>query len=168
MSLGKMLLEQLKAFGAGTARPEGVDAVLNVGEGAQQASVVFADSDRYSVTLRRLAVGTARTADEDAQTFLSAKAAAIARQLSYLEEPLALWELDNRDQIAQLRSSPPHHEGDELSYWEVELHAGEQGFATLTRYRWTPALPEREAVDYPATFTLVARLTDSLEAALAE
>ena len=104
---------------------------------------------------------------DDARTFLSAAAATVARRLSFLEEPLAVWELDGSEGIAQLRSSPPQREGDALSYWEVTLWA-EPPRAQVARYHWQPGMAEREVVAYPATFALLGRVADALAAALNE
>jgi hypothetical protein len=98
--------------------------------------------------------------------YLSAAAAEVARRMSYLEEPLAVWELDGHEGRAQLRSSPPQREGDEVSFWEVTLWAGAQPGARVMRYRWTAGMIEPEVIAYPATFALVARMADSLTEAL--
>lgn len=160
MTLGKLLIEAL--------HDRGEMRDVHVNTGTAQATVIIADSDRYSVALETLVVGDAMKMGDDVGAFLSAKAAALARHLSYLEEPLAVWELDGSEGMAQLRSSPPQRDGEAVSYWEVAVRAGERPSATLARYRWQPGMAEREVTDYPATFALVARLTDSLATALAE
>jgi hypothetical protein len=168
MSLGKQMIEQLRLVSAAELAP-GDDSHNSVTalDGSGQATIEFFDHDRFSVTLRALDVGGAPV-EGDARAYLSAWAAEIARRLSYLEEPLAVWELDGGERIAQLRSSPPQREGEEISYWEVTLVAGAQPGARLARYRWAPSMVEREIVAYPATFALVGRMVDSLAAALAE
>src|SRR5262245_15898581 len=173
MSLGKQMIEQLRLLGSA----ESILATLPVSneraklltalDGSAQATIELVDHDRFSVTLRALDVGGAPF-EGDTRTYLSARAAEIARRLSYLEEPLAVWELDGGERVAQLRSSPPQHEGDEIFYWEVTLAAEAQPAARLARYHWAPGMAEREIVAYPATFALVGRMIDSLAAALAE
>jgi hypothetical protein len=168
MSLGKQMIEQLRLLAA--AEPVfGDDAheTVTALDGSARATIEFFDHDRFSVTLRTLDIGGAQ-AETDVRAYLSARAAEIARRLSYLEEPLAVWELDGAERIAQLRSSPPQREGEEVSYWEVTLTAGVQTGARMARYRWAPGMVEREIVAYPATFALVGRMVDSLTAALAE
>jgi hypothetical protein len=166
MSLGKQMIEQLRLLSAAESLPADERfRMLTALDGPEQATLEFFDHDRYSVTLRALDVGAGAPVG-DARAYLSAHAAEIARRLGYLEEPLAVWELDGGDRIAQLRSSPPQREGDEVSYWEVALCAGERPGARLTRYRWAPGMVEREVVAYPATFALVGRLADSLADAL--
>jgi hypothetical protein len=169
MSLGKQMIEQLRLLSADQALPptEAGFQILTALEGPEQATLEFFDHDRYSVTLRSLDVGGGAFGG-DARAYLSAHAAEIARRLSYLEEPLAVWELDGGERVAQLRSSPPQRDGAEVSYWEVRLCAGERSGARLARYRWAPGMVEREIVAYPATFALAGRLADSLAEALRE
>ena len=168
MSIGKQITEQLRRLA------DGDEAVLVAGDEKRlvvpgqplHAVLAFFDRDRYSVTLRELAVMAGAAAPRDARAYLSAAAAAVARGLSFLEEPLAVWELDGGERIAQLRSSPPLREGEEVSYWEVTLRTGEQAEARAVRYHWAPGMTEREVVAYPATFALLARMADSLAEAL--
>jgi len=168
MGLGKQMIEQLRLLAASESTPASGDQVKSViaRDEPTQATLEFFDYDRYSVTLRALHVHSGAPVAGDVRAYLSARAAVIARQLSYLEEPLAVWELDGGEKVAQLRSSPPQREGDEVSYWEVTLSAGEQSAARIMRYRWAPGMAEREVVAYPATFALVGRLADSLVIAL--
>src|SRR6266508_930063 len=135
MSIGKQLIEQLRQ--------------LATGEGATLADGA------------PLVVGMNVDAPADTRAYLSAAAAAVARGLSFLEEPLAVWELDGSEGMAELRSSPPLREGDEISYWEVTLTAA-QPSARAARYRWAPGMAEREIVAYPATFALLGRMADVL------
>jgi len=172
MSLGKQMIEQLRLLAEGKTVLQLMPAadaeyrrLVTVADG-QEARLEFFDHDRYSVALRALEVGAAANVAGDPRAYLSAAAAEVARRLGYLEEPLAVWELDGREGMAQLRSSPPLREGDEVSYWEVTLTAGAQPGARAVRYRWAPGMAEREVVVYPATFALVARMADSLAAAL--
>ena len=175
MTLGKQMVATLKRLAAdgpeavGTLAWSDGERRIGVESAESQAQLDFADHDRYSVALRSLEVERAeRPAPEDARAELSARAAAVIRQLSYLEEPLAVWELESGERTAQLRSSPPQREGEEISYWEVALRGGERPAASIARYRWAPGMPERESVVYPATFALIGRIAGSLDAALAE
>ncbi|NJM07118.1 hypothetical protein HC891_14475, partial [Candidatus Gracilibacteria bacterium] len=87
-------------------------------------------------------------------------------QLAFLEEPLAIVECDAASALSQLRSAPPQRDGAELNYWEVELGDGEHPSATLTRYRWSSDLIEREVMPYPVAFAHAGRLADALANAL--
>jgi len=169
MSIGKQITEQLRLLANGDQTVlEGDDKQQIVAnDQSMQATLAFFEHDRFSVTLRELAIGTGDVTPTDARAYLSAAAASIARGLSFLEEPLAVWELDGGERKAQLRSSPPLREGEDVSYWEVALWVGEQPGARVSRYHWAPGMTERELVAYPATFALVARMADSLADALA-
>lgn len=176
MSLGKQILERLRVLAKAGPEAVGLQSLANdhntsqlvLDAGDQSVRLELVDYDRFSITFYALEVGNQLPAKiEDKQAVLSSYAAAIARELSYLEEPLAVWELDRSEQLAQLRSCPPMHEDGEVSYWEVTLAVGEtHRSARLMRYRWAAGMTDREVVDYPATFALIARLTDSLHAAL--
>jgi hypothetical protein len=171
MSIGKQMIEQLRrlAQGEAIAQEDGDRKTLAVPGDGPSARLEFYDIDRYSVTMRAVEIG-APLAPADARAFLSPTAAEIARRLAFLEEPLAVWELDGAERVAQLRSSPPLREGDEVSYWEVELwtpaNGAAQSGARATRYHWSPGMVEREVVAYPATFGLVGRIADGLAEAL--
>ena len=105
-------LEQLTAKG-----PEHIEAVVQkapeqgyiVGISAEDdgagVSVSLTDFDRYSVTLRHLEVFHNSLIVENGETehYLHHCAAQIAHRLIYLEEPLALVELNTVDGAAQLR-----------------------------------------------------------------
>jgi hypothetical protein len=174
MSLGKHLIERLKLLNAPSERPHVVEVEsvgasyfsLGAWQGHRRAIVEFGDHDRYSVTLRALEVGLGEGSAEEPQAFLSGRAAAIARRLSYLEEPLAVWELNSLDGAAQLRSTPPLREGQEISYWEVLLRASDTPSVRVARYRWQPGTADRSLVEYPATFSLLGRMADDLSACL--
>jgi hypothetical protein len=169
MNLGKQMIERLRLLAtdesvlAGLPQGDSGYKLLMVIDEPARMTLEFFDHDRYSVTMRALEVGSGMPFQGDVRAYLSARAAEIARGLSYLEEPLAVWELDDAEKTAQLRSSPPQREGDEVSYWEVTLGIGS---ARIMRYRWAPGLIEREAIAYPATFALIGRIADSLAEAL--
>jgi hypothetical protein len=178
MSLSKLITAELRRLGpdqaAVAALPTddaGVRTVdLGVVDGGPSARVAFYDADRYSVSLRMLTVAGRELpplGEEPgaADARLAALARGVIAQLTYLEEPLAVVERDAAD--AQIRSNPPLHEDQLLSYWEVALTSGARPSASIARYRWEPGLPEREPLPYPATFALISRIADSLVAALA-
>jgi hypothetical protein len=168
MSIGKQIAEQLRRLADGDQAllEAAAENTLLVQDAPLRATLEFSDYDRYSLTLRSLTVGAGNSAMADARAYLSATAAEVARRLSFLEEPLAVWELDGGERAAQLRSSPPQREGDIVTYWEVTLWAGDEPGARAVRYQWSPGMAEREVLAYPATFALVARMADGLAAAL--
>jgi hypothetical protein len=169
MSVGKILTEQLRLLASGDAATKAeIDAngALSVFDEFGSAKLEFFDHDRYSVTLQELVVGHSTRVGEDVRSYLSEHAANIARRLSFLEEPLAVWELEASEGVAQLRSAPPQREGEDTLYWEVSLSAGVYPSARIIRYRWNESMTDREVVAYPATFALVSRMADALQAAL--
>lgn len=173
MSLGKQLVERLQLNGGeGVAvQVEGAAGLYySVGtwQGARRAVVEFGDRDRFSVTLRALEVGDGAPIKDDVSTYLHERANAIMQRLNYLEEPLAVWELNAVDGAVQLRSQTPQRDDDELVYWELVLRVSDQPCARLSRYAWKPGLPDRRVVEYPATFNLLRRISDDLVACLSE
>ena len=166
MGIGKQVIEQLRLLASGEVVAPASGEPLIVAGQPDNAQLLFSDYDRYSLALRELVVGKDIGAPADTRTYLSDAAAAIARGLSFLEEPLAVWELDAGERTVQLRSSPPLREGQEVSYWEVTLSAAEPT-ARAARYHWAPGMAERELIEYPATFALLGRMADALADALA-
>lgn len=160
MSLGIVLYERLKELGAG-------NNTVSVAAGSNHALLNIVDSDRYSVTLHDLIVGGTLRPTSGLQTLLDVAASALIHELQYLEEPLARIEFDATAGQGILRSAQPYREGETLSYWEVRLDTGAAPTARIARYSWSPGLIEREPVAYPATFRLLARITDSMATALA-
>ncbi|MBK9712091.1 MAG: hypothetical protein IPO81_12335 [Kouleothrix sp.] len=167
MTIGTQMIELLRQLAEGDRSAlDGDGQTLSVPGEPLHATLALFDHDRYSATMRELVVASAGAPPADARAYLSAAAAEIARRLSFLEEPLAVWELDGGEKLAQLRSSPPLREGEAVSYWEVLLWSGDAPGARLTRYRWAPDLTEREVVAYPATFATMGRIADNLAEAL--
>jgi hypothetical protein len=177
MSLAKQITAELRRLGADHAAlaaipadEAGVRVIDIVGaDGEPSARVALFDADRYSVSLRMLTVAAGQLpligdAPDAADARLAALASEVISKLAYLEEPLALVERDSAE--AQIRSAPPLREDELLSYWEVALACGERPSATIARYRWEPGMPEREPLPYPAALPLIARIVDSLVAAL--
>ncbi len=174
MMSGKQTVDALKRLAS--EGPHAVNAlswtddgpkVVGVSTGSADVRIELADLDRFSVALCELAM-TCRAVPviDDARAWLSDHAAATIRSLGFLEEPLAVWELDGDEGMAQLRSSPPLREGDDVTYWEVVIRCNERPSAAIARYHWAPGLPERERVIYPATFAQIGRMVAALEQAL--
>jgi hypothetical protein len=163
MSIGKQLVEQLRGLSKREPHNAGVTATTSE---HCEARAEIGEHDRFSATLHALEVQVMTRVSGDTHAFLSDRAAELARRLSYLEEPLGVWELDGREGQAQLRSSPPAREGEQVQYWEVTLTAGERPAARIVRYQWSPGMPERAPLAYPATFGLIGRMADSIAGAL--
>ena len=177
MNIGQQVIKQLERFVA--EGPKAVDAVLLkegqgyiIGvssDGAEAAiAITVRDFDRYSLTLRRLEV----TQPGEAALDLAGYAAQVSARLTYLEEPLALVEIDTSeaseasDHVAILRSQPPRQTGQEIVYWEAVVHPTPQPQVSLARYRWSPQQPGREVCYHPLTFGTVGRLAEDLALSL--
>ncbi len=174
MNLGKYITSQL--YRLSTEGPSEHDSVVPDTEGGQRVSlrqeeydiqVRLSNQDRHSAELHGLQVVMVQPTSESADVRTLAQRA-IAR-LSYLEEPLDVWELEEPDMTAQLRSMPPQRESDsaDVTYWEVliqqaHIATGVETTASIQRYSWRPGLPRRETVPYPATYALLGRLSESL------
>jgi hypothetical protein len=180
MNLGKRVVDQLEQLVA--KGPRQVDAViLNSGQPGyilgvpaegQEASVAITLEayDRFSVTLRQLEVnfGPSSLSHSADEAHLRHSAERAICRLTYLEEPLALLELDASEKLAQLRSQPPHQDDEKLAYWELFLWASPQPRARLTRYHWQSGTPNRAQVVYPATFATLGRIAQDLALSLRE
>lgn len=162
MILAKSTIEALQRLDGAEPRS------IVVAADSAEARIALAATDRFSVAFHTVEVSDLARATDDPRAWLSAHAADAVRALRFLEEPLAVWELDGGEQLAQLRSSPPLREGEAVLYWEVTLRLGERASATIGRYRWTPGMVEREPIEYPAAFALVGRIVGALHNALNE
>lgn len=169
-------LEQLAAQG-----PQNIEVVIQespdsgyiVGIPAEGkgtgVSLSLADYDRYSVMLRHLTVYDSSIVidDGDTEDYLRRAATEIIQGLSYLEEPLALLELNTVDAVAQLRSNPPENGPNDSIYWEVSVSVSPHPQARLARYHWIAGKRERAPITYPATFATIGRIAKDLAASLA-
>ena len=181
MNLSKRVVEQLEQL-AGKG-PKHIDAVI-LNSAQQQGYIVGVPTeakepsaaltmegyDRYSVTLRQLEVTCdhlPRSESKD-EAYLRRCVEQVVRRLTYLEEPLALLELDPATKLAQLRSQPPYQDGQKLTYWEVLIWATPYPRAKLTRYGWQADGQGREQIVYPATFATLGRIAQDLALSLIE
>jgi hypothetical protein len=133
----------------------------------QDIFMQLSNPDRHSAELHMLQRVAVQPSVEDASAVLHAQADELIHRLGYLEEPLGVWEFEERDCTAQMRSLPPQRDGEEVFYWEVLLQvatiaSGLETTTRISRYHWQPGMMERETMAYPATFSLLGRLCESL------
>lgn len=179
MKLSKRVVELLEGFV--TKGPKEIDAVVldsarqqgyilgtTAEAGDPGVTLTLADYDRYSIALRNLQVSYDNLPENGrhAEDYLRQHAEQVTRRLTYLEEPLALVELDGEAGVAQLRSNPPYQDGDDLVYWEALLRAAPHPSVSLSRYRWRPGFREHESLVYPATFAMLGRIAQDLAVSL--
>ncbi len=178
MSLGKFVTNQLyqiykdKRDVAGRLTYANDQMVWAVAHEGRDLALRLQHCDRHSAELLNLEVRVDDVSTDDTAPSLPALSEATIESLNYLEEPLAVWELDEREQVVQLRSMPPQYEDEALFYWEVEIsqrnfEGNDMTTLRMGRYHWQPGLPEREQVPYPVTYTLLGRITESLAQVLA-
>src|SRR5579859_5481168 len=105
MALHTVLIERLERLAQ--AGPEATGEgrqLLSVSADGYELALTLGDYDRYSVTLEHLRLSGAQgrsTPEQTIRTRLSEHSAAIVRQLQYLEEPLAVWEFEPTEGMAQ-------------------------------------------------------------------
>ena len=89
-------------------------------------------------------------------------AAAVAKRVTGLVEPLTVHEIDAGRGEAVLRSTAPSAKGGALAYYEVKLHA--DGRADVRRYHGSKAAPGREQVAFALTHEVLAKLAEDVVA----
>jgi hypothetical protein len=173
MNINQFVVEYLERFVSQGAKA--VDAALLKTEGqpgyiigipldnGPSIALTLTDYDRYSIALHHMEVTQRSTQTvEDLATY----ATGVVKRLTYLEEPLAITEIDNEKQVAQIRSQPPRQSGETLTYWEGLVTINPAPQIRLARYQWTPTHPERKVLTYPTTFNAVGRLAADLALSL--
>ena len=166
MHINQRLVEQLQQFTSQGSSPVEAEADYTLGlkGDGPSVTVILADYDRYSIALKQLGVQDPRLSAADFD--LSRCAEQIVARLNYLEEPLALVELDPDPQTALIRSQPPHQTDETITYWEATLQRYPTPQIQLTRYQWSPSQPERETLPYPLTFGSIGRIAADLAGSL--
>ena len=89
----------------------------------------------------------------------------LAGRVTYLLEPIGLFEIDSESCVVQLRSVPPSRHGHDASYFEVLAQKG--GSVNLKRYEKKPKLPRQQVVA-EVTREVLYKLSDDLVAAVEE
>ncbi len=168
-------LEQLAAEG-----PTSVEAVVRMsprpgyivgippeGEGFG-VSLNIDDYDRYSAKLRQMEMynnSLAVTGDK-VEAYLQQCSSIIIERLTYLDEPLALLELNTAESEARLRSTPPRQTANGSIYWEAHLWLGPHPRLKLRRFRWTADLKQRAPLAYPTTFASLGRIAEDVASSM--
>jgi hypothetical protein len=147
-------LDQLGSFAAGprelSVAADGVRLWCEIQSADQLALAV----NRSLVTVDKLQ--TAPLAK------LESIAAALAKRLTYLLEPISPIEIDHEQCIVQMRSSPPSKGDDGTTYYELLVRRG--GELELVRFRKIPGQP-RETIPATLTREVFLRLTTDLATA---
>lgn len=148
-SMGEQLVQELMLMG-------GAEMPLSL-QVRGESQVITATISQWSP----LAVGleTLRVEGRPLQCPLEDVAAQLAQKLSYLNEPIRVFEIDTLSAEAQLRSKPPKTLREGVEYFEVWLGRG--GNLSLTRYRNSADGP-RTATPFTLTLETLIRVVDDL------
>ena len=110
----------------------GASATLAVDEGPRQLNCDLTERNALAVSFNRLRLATSELASATSAD-LGRIGKSLSERLTYLMEPITPIELDAQACIVQLRSSPPQHDDDGRSYYELTVSRG--GQIALARYR---------------------------------
>ncbi|MBW2306237.1 MAG: hypothetical protein JRG73_04810 [Deltaproteobacteria bacterium] len=164
MSLGKSIVQRVRAqsseqMGAGNQKG---GYFVEAAEGSIRARVELADAGRLGCLAMSLQVE--RTAGPEAADVppaaLNVRAEQLTKRLGYLMEDLGLVEIDCREGVCQIRSTPPASEEKGVSYYELILE--EKGRATLTRYEKSAGETRRTPRSMNFSLEVLQRLVDDL------
>jgi hypothetical protein len=124
------------------------------------------DFDKYSYLVKTISATRLQPHSPSIlfKDWLLRQAAEIERRISYLLESFRLVELDEANNIAQVRSTAPHQRNEETLYYEILLDKGSR--LTFTRYSKTRQKEERQPVPSHLTEETLERLVDDLAAVL--
>ncbi|MFO1019932.1 MAG: hypothetical protein U0903_04455 [Planctomycetales bacterium] len=151
MGLGTRFIQTLKNWGGG--------GPVTAAEGNLQASADLLVADTLGCLLRSLRVG--RT---DGQTLdvnqLRTKGDELCKRLTYLLEPLRVWEVDSEGETVQARSNPPDRQQDRIRYYELQLCPP----STVELLRFEKKKDStRTRIDMQLTYEQVEKLADDLQ-----
>jgi hypothetical protein len=90
----------------------------------------IAEADKLGILAKETRVS--REAGPTSEAAVVSQAGEIVRRITYLQESLALLEMDRRRRRAILRSASPRIDGKSVHYYEMVLEGGRS--ATLRRY----------------------------------
>ncbi len=157
MTLDELLLEKLAEW-----RPASGRQTLVVSEPATNTTVSVT-ADRSDVVAAQLWDVTSRRPAALDAAGLQAWGEKTVTRVTGLLEPLRLLEVDGERATALLRSQAPTQRGDNLFYYEVQLHG--DGRAQVARYQ-ASAKPEgrRQQVAYNLTHETLAKLVADINA----
>jgi hypothetical protein len=146
-------LEQLGGGGAAT---------VDVTAGSRRLTCDLVERNPLAVAFQTLRLATTELASASTVD-LERIAKSLSGRLTYLMEPIRPIEIDADACVAQLRSSPPQHDDDGRSYYELTVRRG--GELSLCRYRKEPGTA-REQIPITVTREVLLRLVDDFGAVL--
>lgn len=131
---------------------------VKAAHGGAELEMEISDADRLGILATKTHVTAGPGAADD--QVLATQADEMIRRVTYLQESLALIELDRRRCRAVLRSANPRVAGDTLDYYEAVLESGRS--ATLRRYRYERGRRARRPIAANLSTETAARLAGDL------
>jgi hypothetical protein len=161
MTVKQQIEQELARLAA--ANPTGTEPLpfsLPVGAGTLDAAMTAVDS--IACAFAHLSLVTDRLADATREQ-LQAVGEQLAARLNYLLEPIGVVEVDPRNLIVQLRSTPPQRDENGSAYYELLVKRG--GEVRLTRYAKATGAA-RTPIPACVTREVFCRLAEDFSAAL--
>ncbi len=125
-----------------------------------EAKVEVQDRDKYSLLINQITISrNPRSSGKQTAQTLRRQSLAIAKKVTYLLEDFDLTEIDEKNRVAQIRSSSPHRQTGEVFYYEILLYGDHLIF---NRYRKEKGATVREKVASHLSNEVVQRLIDDL------
>ena len=156
MTLRTQFENELTRLAAGGA------ATLDLLEGGRRLTCDLLEHNSLAVAFHSLRLATTELAHAQAVD-LERMSKALADRLTYLLEPIRPIEIDADACVVQMRSSPPLHDDDGRSYYELTVRRG--GELSLCRYRKEPGTP-RQQIPANVTREVLVRLAGDFEVVL--
>ena len=170
MSLGQKIVEKLHlmqrvedqiSFSVRSNHESEKGYRINEREGPVQVHLVVPDMDKYSFVISKFELFHSDwTSRLPIKEQLRRQSDWIAERVTYLPERFALIELDEINQVAQVRSRIPTQKGETRQYYEILLKKGNT--LTLSRYEIKVGDTSRLPVPFLLTEELFSRLIDDL------
>ena len=163
MSVGEKIVEKLEQL----MGPDGLSAepqrpLRCVEHGPISVEAHALEFDRLGCSFAELTVRSIEPVEKEPS--VKARAERMADSVTYLMERLALVEIDEASQRAQLRSAPPWQAGGAVEYYEAFLSSEMDGTLQvhLARYRQDAGAQRRRSVPLNLTREVLQRLLDDL------
>ena len=153
MSLREMLNEELKNLE--DAGPWTGPKTVRAADGTNRLECELTAVGKLGCAVNHVTLHTDALADASLDQ-LREISESLASRLSYLLEPVAPIEVDDEGCVVQLRSDPPHREGDERCYYELLVRRDQLNLRRFRKENKT----SREQVPAQLTREVLGRLTD--------
>jgi hypothetical protein len=135
-----------------------------VEEGSTRLTLQLSALDSVGVAFSALEFATASRPEEWTTDALRGWGERLANRVTYLMEPLKIFEVDSGSGEVQLRSQSPTARAEQRGYYEIRLF--KQGSLRMERYAFDETSRQRRAVPCQLTREVLERLADDLVASV--